>query len=87
MLLCAYCVGQSPKMGNANGFWHHCRDSGIIIILASSTVGSMSESFSIICALSVYLCVYVLCVCDKEWKLRIPVVQILPESLSSHHLL
>lgn len=44
MLLCTYCVGLLPKTGNGNGFWHHCGDLGMIIILASSNVGCASES-------------------------------------------
>ena len=57
MLLCTYYIGQWPKMGNGNGFWHHCRDSGMIIILASTTVGRTSESS---------LSLLRLCVCNKE---------------------
>lgn len=57
MLLCTYCIGQSPKMGNGNGFWHHCRDSGMIIILASFTVGSASKSFSLFCSSCFCVCV------------------------------
>lgn len=66
MLLCTYCIGQSPKMGNGNGFWHHCRDSGMIIILASCTFGSGSESFSLFhsLSLSLFLCVCV-CLCAE----------------------
>lgn len=62
MLLCTYCIGQSPKMGNGNGFWHHCGVSGMIIILASSTFGSMSESFSLFSpspSFFVYMCICV----------------------------
>ncbi len=61
MLLCTYCIGQSPKMRNGNRFWHYCRDSGMIIILASSTVGSVSESFSLSRSIppSLCICVYV----------------------------
>lgn len=60
MLLCTYCIGQLPKMGNGKGFWHHCRDLGMIIILASSTIGSMGESFSLSRFLPLSLC---MCVC------------------------
>lgn len=65
MLLHTYCIGQLPKMRNGNGFWHHWRDLGMIIILAWSTAGSVSESFSLFCSLSLsrplslYLCVCV----------------------------
>lgn len=59
MLLCSYCIGISPKMENGNGFWHHCRDLGMIIILASTTVGSMRELFwSISLSLCVYVCLW-----------------------------
>lgn len=75
MLLCTYCIGQSPKMGNGNGFWHHCGDSGMIIILASCTFGSVSESFSLFHSLLLSWCV-----CVKEWKFRIPVGQMPSES-------
>lgn len=67
MLLCTYCIGQSPKMGNGNGFWHHCRDSGMIIILASFTVGSVSKSFSLFCSSCFCVCVFV-CLKDGDWK-------------------
>lgn len=65
MLLCTYCIGQSPKTGNGNGFWHHCWDSGMIIILASSMVGSMSESFCLFRFLPLSLCIGVF-VCLRQ---------------------
>lgn len=65
MLLCTYCIGQSPKMGNGNGFWHHCGDSGMIIILASSTVGRTSESFPLFRYLPLSFCIYVF-VCLRQ---------------------
>lgn len=82
MLLHTYCIGHLPKMRNGSGFWHHWRDSGMIIILAWSSVGSMSESFSLFCSLPLSLCIYCmcLCVCDKKWKFMIPVGQMPPES-------
>ena len=53
------------KWEMAMDFWNHCRDSGMIIILASSTVGSVTESLP----LSFFLCVYAcLWVCDKEME-------------------
>lgn len=39
-------TGQLLQIGNGNGFWRHCRDSAMIIFLASSTVGSKYESSS-----------------------------------------
>lgn len=50
MLLHTYCIGHLPKMRNGTGFWHHWRDSGMIIILAWSMFGSASESFSLLCS-------------------------------------
>lgn len=69
MLLCTYCVGQSPKMRNGNGFWHYCRDSGMIIILASSIVGSLSESFSFFHSIPPSLCINVFVGLQQEMEI------------------
>lgn len=60
MLLGTYCIGQLPQISNGNGFWHHCRDSGMIFFLESSTVGSRNESSSLFLPLPLScVCVFV----------------------------
>lgn len=86
MLLCTYCIGQSPKMRNGDGFWHHCKDWGMIIILASSTVGSTSESFSLTRSLPVSLCIC-LFVCLQQGIGNQDSCWVNASRVSSHHTL
>lgn len=59
MLLCTYCVGQLPQIWNGNGFLPHCRDLGMIIILASSTAGNIRDSSSFRSLPLFFVCMFV----------------------------